>query len=475
LETKQPYINQSAVPVVRRKRDVGDVAKYRARRSFQVASRLQVAAVAAGNLAALGCADRLRVCGSPSNLWLGEDLHNEDGECFEGVGTLWHCGQVICPSCLSERRRRMRRRVREGLSRAAASGDSRWRFITLTAPNLPGVNLDKACGIFNRAWSLFRKRGWWVGKIRAAIKGMEFTLGDEKRLAAQGREWDFETDGYNVHLHVMVLSGWIAWKELGEEWTACLKKALSEAGCSDEIKTSHGRAVVDVRLVVDKKRNKSGNTITEAGAVEEVCKYLTKAESWLEVPDEQLLEIAGVGRWGRMVELLGECRAPRAHRSIEVSPREDSEDLPAILNTLRAARGDFDEVVNKVYQESLSELNAARGTLYESQVRVEVAKRLRREAAAYLDTQCLSDGGSSSAFSNKALNRSRGAPLERGPTLRKLCLEVPRDEWLKILYLRVNAVQTFRRRSLIGRYPCARFESLSGERFGGGWDEIENY
>jgi hypothetical protein len=456
---------------VRRKRDIGDIANYRARRSFQVASRLHLAAVAADNKAALGCADRLRVCGSPSNMWRGEDLHNDDGECFEGVGTLWHCGQVICPSCLSERRRRMRRRVREGLSRAVPQGDIRWRFITLTAPSLPGVPLAKACGIFKRAWSLFRKREWWVGKIRAAIKGMEFTLGDEKRLAAQGREWDFGRDGYNVHLHVLVLSGWIAWKELGEEWTVCLKKALCEADCSDEIATAHGRAVVDVRLVVDKKRSKSGNTITEAGAVEEVCKYLTKVESWLEVPDEQLLEIAGVGRWGRMVELLGECREPRASRSYEAAPREDAEDLPALLNALHEARGDLDEAGEKLYRESRIELEAVRGSLLEGEVRVEVAKRLRREAATYLDTQCLSDGGSSSAFSNKALNRSRGAPLERGPTLRKLCLELPRDEWLKILYLRVSAVQTFRRRSLIGRYPCAKFESLSGERFGYGWDE----
>ncbi len=60
-------------------RDVSDVANYRARRSLQVASRLQVAAVAAENVAAMGCADRLRLCGSPSNVWRGEDLHNEDG------------------------------------------------------------------------------------------------------------------------------------------------------------------------------------------------------------------------------------------------------------------------------------------------------------------------------------------------------------------------------------------------------------
>ncbi len=454
-------------------RDVGDVAKYRALRSFQVASRLQVAAVSAENIAALGCADRLRVCGSPSNVWRGEDLHNEDGECFDGVGTLWHCGQVICPSCLCERRRRMRRRVREGLSRPVAKGDSRWRFITLTAPSLPGVPLVKMCGIFGRAWSLLRKRGWWVGKIRAAVKGIEFTLGDEKKLKAQGREWDFETDGYNVHLHVLVLSGWIAWKELGEEWTACLKKALREADCSDEINTSHGRAVVDVRLVVDKKRNKSGNTITEVGAVEEVCKYVTKVESWLEVPDAQLLEIAGVGRWGRMVELLGECRAPRPVESSLSAPSEQlqADELPAILNTLHEARGDLDESLKQVYKDSLVELEAARGTLFEIQVRVSVAKRLRREAAAYLDTQCLSDGKPSFPSNGLALNRSRGAPCERGPSLRKLCLELPREEWLKILKLRVNAVQTFRRALLIGRYPCAKFESLSGEKFGHGWND----
>jgi hypothetical protein len=469
----QPYINQSSVPE-RRKRDVGGIANYRARRSFQVASRLEVAAIAADNTAALGRADRLRLCGSPSNLCRAEDLHNEDGECFDAVITLWHCGQVICPSCLSERRRRMRRRVREGVARVLLSKQERWRFLTLTSPTLPGVFLVNKNEVLNYAFSLLRKRKWWLDNVRAAVKGMEFTLGDEKRLESEGREWDFNVDGYHSHIHAMVASGWISWKALGEEWTWCLKKALRKYQYSDEIKTSHGRAIVDVRLVVDKKRNNSRNTITLDGAVEEVCKYMTKSESWLKIPDDQLVEAASVGRWGRQVELLGECREPRALRSIEAAPRDEAEALPAMLNVLRESRGDFDEVVSKVYQESLSELEAARGTLYESQVRVEVAKRLRREAVVYLDTQCLIDGESSSSFPNKALNRSRGAPRERGPSLRKLCLELPREEWLQILNLRVSAVQAFRRRALIGRYPYAKFECLSGEKFGDGWDGCTN-
>ncbi len=452
-------------------RDVRDVANYRVRRSFQVASRLQVAAVAAENVAAMGCADRLRLCGSPSNVWRGEDLHNEDGECFDGVGTLWHCGQVICPSCLSERRRRMRRRVREGVSRVVLIKQERWRFLTLTSPTLPGVFLVKKNEVLNYAFSLLRKRKWWLDNVRAAVKGMEFTLGDEKRLEREGREWDFNVDGYHSHIHTMVASGWISWKVLGEEWTWCLKKALRKYRYSDEIKTSHGRAIVDVRLVVDKKRNKSRNTITLDGAVEEVCKYMTKAESWLKIPDDQLVEVASVGRWGRMVELLGVCRAPRLVEAAPPSEDSEVEDLPVILNALHEARGDLDEAVNEVYRDALVELEAARGTLFETQVRASVAKRLRREAATYIYTQCLFDGGSSSASSGKAFKRSRSAALERGPTLRKLCLELPREEWLKILYLRVNAVQVFRRRALIGRYPCAKFESLSGERFGDGWNE----
>ncbi len=198
---------------------------------------------------------------------------------------------------------------------------------------------------------------------------------------------------------------------------------------------------------------------------------MTKAESWLEVPDSQLVEVASVGRWGRMIELLGECRAPRPVEPAPPSEDSEVEDLPVILNALHEARGDLDEAVKQVYKDSLAELEAARGTLFERQVLVLVAKRLRREAAAYLDTQCLNDGESSSSSGGLAFNRSRGALRERGPSLRKLCLELPREEWLKILYLRVSAVQTFRRALLIGRYPCARFESLSGEKFGHGWNE----
>jgi hypothetical protein len=452
---------------IKKPRDVGDVIKYRARRSFELASRLHLLAVEGDNKVALGCADRLRVCGSSSNLWLGKDLHNEDGECFDGVGNLWHCRQIICPCCLPDRSRRMRRRVREGVSRVKLKKSELWRFLTLTCPALGGVPLVQKNLILNYAFSLLRKRKWWLDNFSAAIKSIEFTLGDEKRLKSEGRQWDFDVDGYNSHMHLLVASGWIAWKKLGEEWTLCLKKALRKFSYSDEIKTSHGRAVVDVRLVVDKKRNKSRNTITLDGAIAEVCKYMTKAESWLKVPDEQLLEVASVQRWGRMIELLGECReiTERAESSCENSQNDD---LPSILNALREAEGDLDETVKQVYKDSLAELEATRGTLFESQVKVSVAERLRTEASTYLDTQCLFDGSVENISRNLLSNR-RFVIRDRGPSLRRLCLELPRDKWLKILYLRVSAVQTYRRRALIGRYQFAKFESLSGEKFGDGW------
>jgi hypothetical protein len=52
----------------------------------------------------------------------------------------------------------------------------------------------------------------------------------------------------------------------------------------------------------------SASAININGAVAEVAKYITKAESFLSIPADQLIDVASVRRWARMFELLGDCR-----------------------------------------------------------------------------------------------------------------------------------------------------------------------
>ncbi len=390
--------NNLSLKLKTNQRDVLDIAAYRCVRSYEVAERLEAAA--SESPAALGCVARLCMCASSDNVWIARDLNNDEGEKFDGAGSLWKCNEVLCPSCLKDRRRRLRKRIRVAVAHVKASRSENWRLLTLTAPVQSGVGVVEIVGVFNRAFSLLRKRKWWIGKIRAGVKGLEFTLS--------------EGGGYHVHLHLLALSGWVSWLELGEEWTVCIKKALLEAGLSDEIPTSHGRAVVDVRLVTSTNKSKSRSVISEVGAVEEVCKYLTKIESWLKIPDSELVAVAEVPRWARMVEVLGDCRG-NAERDAK---RPCADDLQG------------------------------------GNVQVEAGASI----PAYLDTKDLNDGCSSPSPPGLTTKI-------RPPTLRDLALSEPIGIWLPILLHRVEKAQRFRKQSLAMMYPSATFTTLDGKSF----------
>lgn len=86
---------------------------------------------------------------------------------------------------------------------------------------------------------------------------------------------------------------------------------------------THGRrAGVNVKLV----REKGQPSVGEIGltkAVKELTKYITKAASWSDIPDEHLVKIAEVRRWPRRFELLGKWR--KVETEEEKTRRKDAE------------------------------------------------------------------------------------------------------------------------------------------------------
>jgi len=132
--------------------------------------------------------------------------------------------------------------------------------------------------------------------------------------------------------------------------------------------------------------------------LQEVCKYVTKSESWDAVPDAHLVEIAEVERWPRLFEVFGEMR--------------DRHDAPGT-----------DRVVTS------------------------------------LDTPNLSDGAQLQfSFDESPASPSRARP----PTLRALMRTLDRQMWLIILSLRFTDRRAYRRSVLCGLYPYAVFRSLNG-------------
>jgi hypothetical protein len=349
---------------------------------------------------------------------------------------------------------------------------------------MPGVSLLRVREVFNRAWALFRKREWWkqTAGVRAGVKGEEFTLGDDKRLEREGREWSADRDGYHFHIHVMVCSKWVEWQRLGEEWTACIKRAAREQGVELSFNTAHGRAVVDVRLVLNKKTNARG-TISTDNAIEEVSKYITKSDSWLKVSDAQLVEVASLPRW-RAVELLGDCREPRTQDEREAAraEREAKERDRAHVAQLRAAGEAISDAERfealqhdpdaQKWPTDFHKL-ARLEEMYTPRNDFDLIYRIREELSftgtltpqtrdalkartTYLDTKYLSDGGGD----------SRGArirPLRaRGQSLRVIGLYADRESWLNGLRGYVAEAREWRRFYLAMRYQWATFRTLGG-------------
>jgi hypothetical protein len=386
------------------KRDVEETAHYRISKAELITARLRSAE---NSKAALAVADKISACCSIENYFIGRDLHGQDGECFDGAGTLWRCNEMLCPSCLTVRRKRTEKKLIVEAEKQKLFVGETWKFVTLTGAKIANVPLLELIEVYNRAFELLRKRKYFKQVIRGGAKGIEFTLG-----RTNGEKWRFESHGYHVHLHLLTVAKWIDWQELGENWTQCLEKAMSEYGHQLTFATSHGRAVIDIRVVKPKVSGNFSGQISQLGAIREVAKYVTKSDSWLQIPDAQLIEVAKVERWGRMFEMFGEMR----HSNILLSR-----------------------------------------TVPESGAHESERKSENLSNSAYVHTNNINDGETSES--------SAGKTSVAFHTLKQAALELPREQWLAYLNRTVAKTRFYRKKQLLEKYPYALLYTLNGQLF----------
>ncbi len=365
----------------RNERDPIAVAADRCVRGERVADLLAAAAIERGSVLALAQADRIRACAGNVNHWVADDLHNSDGEAFNGNGTLYACGNRLCQSCVSKTSSRSRRELRKGVLTCRLFVGENWEFITLTMPTPVGLGLLETRAILDRAWQLFRRRRWWLDRVRGHAKSEEFTFG---RI------------GYHWHYHLLAVSRYVDFSELRAEWTECLGLAWAEFGLDLICETSDGFAMVKVKRVKGKMVD---------GAVLEVCKYVTKSESWAAIPVADLIAVAEVPRWPRMFELAG-CL--RVARSADVVP-------------------------------------------VETEIVVETA---------ILDTPEISDGVE---FKTSGCDPPEICKTSRRETWRDVATTSTRQNWLIYLAGVVERTQATRRSALKAKYPAASFRDLAGQ------------
>jgi hypothetical protein len=412
---KRAGINRAATkPRVTHDRDVASIACYRSLRGAQIAAKIDAAA--AGDVTharALAVADKVRHCSRCENAWHGEDVQSTDGELYEAAGTLYACDERLCPACLAKRSRNARKKAREGITRAGRRTNEIPYFVTLTIPTL----IASQCGLLRslllllHTWRLFTKRKFFADHFRAGVKGSEFTLGDQKRLEREGREWMADVDGWHPHIHFVSLGCWIKAQELRAVWTECYLSACASFDIVPVINTKDGLLNCHLRYVTQGAQQSKRNTISLEGAIIEACKYITKNDSWLKIPESELLAIANIKRWPRMFELIGCAR-----------------------NGCKCG------------------------------VCAPNFKRAKRESSAtgakpYFNTTDLSAADSSPPEGEKwsrSLRETGRRMIERGQ----------RAEWLILLGEYVKKAQGFRRRQLAGMYPFAIFRTLDGKKWG---------
>lgn len=223
----------------------------------------------------------IALCNDLSNIFVGNDMVlKSTGECYRGIGRLWRCNQRLCPSCLSNFSRRNRKRLRKSVEQRRLMTNEMRQLITLTIPELH-ASLQQTREVVHYAWTLFRKRKWFRETILAGSKSEEFT---------------FSKSRYHYHLHLFAVTKYVMYAKLRSEWTECVEKAFAKFGfdfhaCDD------GKVVANCTRVYSLKK-----------ALHEVTKYITKAASWSEIPQDQLLEILRLKRWPRVFEMFGEFR-----------------------------------------------------------------------------------------------------------------------------------------------------------------------
>lgn len=250
---------------------------------------------------------RVLLCNEPANQWTGTDLINkETGELFDGNGRFWSCNQKICSYCVAKQSRRNRRKLRAAIQQPMLVGYNDY-FVTFTMPN-PGLPILTTRRLMDYAWTLFRKRTWFKDNVIAGCKSEEFTV---------------TKNGIHYHMHTILRSKYIWFSKLRTIWTECVIRAFEAEGIPISIATVDGKLILDCQRIYSREK-----------AIKELCKYITKSDSWAKMPMSSLLDILRIKRFPRMFELFGQWRETlETHSEACADDEDDIKDKKTIVHT----------------------------------------------------------------------------------------------------------------------------------------------
>ncbi len=273
---------------VEQNRDITGIGLKRSKLTLELAERLKTITIASGDKKAALKAEKLSCCGSLSNIYTGIDMHNSDGECFDGVSSLWSCCLAYCQNCVSLKARVRRREMRHIYRQLKPPAKTMWNFVTLTSPSVP-VPLLTSFEVYLRAWGLFKDIRWFEKNVWCGWKNIEFTVNEETRLA-------------HVHVHALMLSKFLRPSEVRANWQKSIAKAYRDI-CGVSLTIPKKGLVIDVKPIEPRKYDEMETAILET------AKYTSKGSDWLALPDSDLLAVSQLDRFPRLFSSFG-----KAHR-----------------------------------------------------------------------------------------------------------------------------------------------------------------
>lgn len=123
------------------------------------------------------------------------------GQCAYSFPVPIYCGNRFCPICSTRRRRTCREKLNHVVENTQTTFDTRFRFVTLTIPNVD----DPAAGVRTliESFRRLRQRNFWRTRVDGGVFVIEMT----------GRP-----SRWHVHIHAFIMSRWLPIKELSRQW-----------------------------------------------------------------------------------------------------------------------------------------------------------------------------------------------------------------------------------------------------------------
>ncbi len=321
-------------------------------------------------------AEHLLANSGTANHFVAENLLSVTGETFTGFGSWTVASSSLDAAYLKAKSKKSRKAITFALELckthlAANKIGAFTHFITFTQPTLIGVGLEKSFAVADYAWSLFRKRKYFVENIFGAVIAEEFTLGEPYKK--ESRAWAFDKDGFHIHRHLIAYGKWLKVEQLKIDWTECLELAATKFGYELSFNTANGLANVNRQTVWSDDK-----------AVDELGKYICKSSTFDDLPASEVIAVERALQGKRTLQTFGKCnkrvgtQAANAHfNTTSVIDGKESQKV-VIVNENKVKKN----YLKATFQERLESGGLEHARIY---LRKELAKRRKWRIDNFLE------------------------------------------------------------------------------------------